>query len=464
MTPDQQHQDSLERALIGGLLLAADRGTLADLLAVDLADFEALDLRGGQARAVFTAMRNLLAAGAAVDPVTIEAQATKDGYGSAGYDGWFLGECAAHVPTQENVIAYAAELRERALRERLRVSLLQAAERIGRDTDTPAAELIADEISELAALDKRTEDNGRSIGEWASARWKQLEQLAQDHAAGRQALSGIPTGIDALDAKIGGWSLKVINLVAGRPAMGKSSLLMGAAVAAVRAREPVHVFTPEDSGETYADRLFSRITKVNTSAMRAGAITTAEAGALVQATAMIRSRLDKLWIVDEDGGLHVDEVILRMRRRKRTHGTRIAILDYVQLLKMEKGEKEHDALTRNLAALADSAKADGIAWVVGSQLNRELEKRPDKRPTLADLRGSGSLEEKAKVVIGLYRGHVYGAGPKRGIDFDAGPGSPQFEPTPAEFASTIQIITLKQNNGETGPDWCNWDGPTTTIW
>ena len=463
MTPDQQHQDSLERALIGGLLLAGARGELADLMAVDLVDLEALDLRSGQARAVFTAIRNLLAQGAAVDPITIEAQAAKDGYGSTGYDPAYLGECALHVPTGENVVAYAAELRERALRERLRVSLLQAAERIGRDTDTPASELIADQITELAALDRRTEDRGKSIGEWVGDRWKQIERLAQAASAGKQSLSGIPTGVAALDRKIGGWPVKVVSLVCGRPAMGKSSFLMGAAVAAVRAREPVHVFTPEDSGETYADRLLARITKVSTSAMRAGTISGAEGAALVEATAMVRSRLDKLWIVDEDGGLHVDEVILRMRRRKRQHGTRVAILDYVQLLKMERGEKEHDALTRNLAALADSAKADGVAWVVGSQLNRELERRPDKRPTLADLRGSGSLEEKAKVVVGLYRGHVYGTGAKRGVDYDAGPGSPQFEPSNDEFASTIQIITLTQSNGETGPDWCHWHGPTTTI-
>jgi replicative DNA helicase len=100
--------------------------------------------------------------------------------------------------------------------------------------------------------------------------------------------------------------------------------------------------------------------------------------------------------------------------------------------------------------------------VVMSQLNRDLERRSDKRPMLSDLRESGALEERSKCVVGLYRGSCYG-GPVEGVDFDPSWREMKQRPSDEQFAHTAQLCVLKNSNGEPGTRFARWDGPTTTI-
>jgi replicative DNA helicase len=167
----------------------------------------------------------------------------------------------------------------------------------------------------------------------------------------------------------------------------------------------------------------------------------------------------KGWLLDSRSGISADEIIRSVRRRKRENGTKIVIVDYVQLVKKPKGAGPHEALTEIVTAFSDAAKQDGLAYVVMSQLNRELEKRTDKRPQLSDLRESGSLEERAKCVVGVYRGSVYGK-PQKNVDWDP---SKEREPTDEEFKTTAQLIVLKNSNGRTGLVKAHWHGPTTRM-
>jgi replicative DNA helicase len=124
----------------------------------------------------------------------------------------------------------------------------------------------------------------------------------------------------------------------------------------------------------------------------------------------------KGWLVDGRSGVTADEIVRSVRRRKRENNTRIVIVDYIQLVKRPARMSPHEALSEIITTLADAAKQDGIAYVVMSQLNRELEKREDKRPQMSDLRESGSLEERAKCIVGVYRGSAYKLPPSRGVD------------------------------------------------
>jgi replicative DNA helicase len=112
--------------------------------------------------------------------------------------------------------------------------------------------------------------------------------------------------------------------------------------------------------------------------------------------------------------------------------------------------------------LANAAKQDRMAYVVMSQLNREIEKRQDKRPQLSDLRESGSLEERAKCVIGLYRGAYYGK-PIKGIDYHPDWDGHRSPPGDEEHERQIQLHVLKNSNGRTGVAWANWSGPQTRV-
>ena len=167
----------------------------------------------------------------------------------------------------------------------------------------------------------------------------------------------------------------------------------------------------------------------------------------------------KGWLLDSRSGITADEIIRSVRRRKRENGTKVVLVDYVQLVKKPPRVSPHEALTDIVTSFSDAAKQDGMAYVVMSQLNRELEKRTDKRPQLSDLRESGSLEERAKCVVGVYRGSVYGR-PQKGIDWDP---TKEREPTEGEFEQTAQLIVLKNSNGRTGLVRAKWHGPTTRM-
>jgi replicative DNA helicase len=144
------------------------------------------------------------------------------------------------------------------------------------------------------------------------------------------------------------------------------------------------------------------------------------------------------------------------------------IVDYVQLVRRNPRLDENAALDEIMTAFAAAAKEDdgAIAWLVLSQLNRKVEERADKRPLLSDLRGSGALEERAKVAVGLYRGAYYHAEPQKEIDYDCTcvgrtPASAcQHRPTDEEFERQLQLLLLKNNNGRCGRVFATWCGPT----
>ena len=149
------------------------------------------------------------------------------------------------------------------------------------------------------------------------------------------------------------------------------------------------------------------------------------------------------WRVDSRSGLTAEEIVRSVRRHKRKNGTKLVIVDYIQLIAWPKyARTPHDALTQIITVLANAAKADGISYVVMSQLNRGVEQRDDKRPLLSDLRESGSLEERSKCVLALYRPNYY---------------DPNADPTLA------QILVLKNSNGQTGTVDATWDGPTMKL-
>src|SRR5690606_24325936 len=109
-----------------------------------------------------------------------------------------------------------------------------------------------------------------------------------------------------------------------------------------------------------------------------------------------------------------------------------------------------------------AAKADRMAYVVMSQLSRSIESRQDKRPQLQDLRESGSLEERSKCVVGLYRGAYYGD-PIRDIDWNPEWKTHNHKPDPEEHAAQVQLCVIKNSNGRTGVAWGHWHGPTTKL-
>jgi replicative DNA helicase len=209
----------------------------------------------------------------------------------------------------------------------------------------------------------------------------------------------------------------------------------------------------------YADRTLARTSDVAAEDLRNARLDRGGCDRIARAQMRLRGRR---WIVDGRSGITADEIVRGVRRHRKDNRTSVALVDYVQLVKRRPGLSAHDALTEIITVLADAAKHDGMAYVVASQLNRQLESRQDKRPQLVDLRESGSLEERAKCVIGLYRGSVYG-GPVKGVDWDPDWEGRDRPPGDDEYTAQIQLCVLKNSNGRTGTLFAKWNGPTTRI-
>jgi replicative DNA helicase len=437
--------DQLEASVIGAVILRNENLALLPSIETD-------HFRSPKARATWEAIRNLEADGRAIDVTTIGDELARVGKLDA--IGWeTLGLYALRVPTTDNAIEYAHRLKDTALRVRLMESLAEIIEDGKRGVD--GAEMLSRTLGVAAAFDADRPDGVKHVGNITHARMKQLEQFARERASGIRTLTGHPTGVAKLDEKIGGWQPGIVSIVAARPGMGKSSL--GLATADVASQTiGVHLFSLEDTESSYADRVLSRKSGVAAERMRNSELERGDIPRITQA--VMRANNQTRWLVDGRSGISATEIVRSVRRKLRDNGTKIVIVDYVQLVAAPRGTSRHEVLSEIVTTFADAAKQDNIAYVVMSQLNRELEKRTDKRPQLSDLRESGSLEERAKCVVALYRGSVYGP-PQKGVDY----ASNEPMPTQREFDETIQLLVLKNSNGRTGAIRARWNGPTTTV-
>jgi replicative DNA helicase len=241
--------------------------------------------------------------------------------------------------------------------------------------------------------------------------------------------------------------------------MGKSSMGLAVADGSSAKGYGVHLFSLEDTEESYADRTLARTSGVFAETLRNADLSIGQCKDISIAISKLRGRR---WIVDGRSGITAEEIVRSVRRHRRANNTCVVIVDYVQLVKRPPRMSPHEALSEIITTLADAAKADRMSYVVMSQLNRQIESRQDKRPQLSDLRESGSLEERSKCVIGMYRGSVYGD-PVEGIDWSPDWEGRKYLPDKDEHAAQVQLCVLKNSNGRTGTSFATWNGPTTRI-
>lgn len=459
MSDDADTISQLEMSIIGAVILHPENLVLLPTLAT-------ADFKNYKPRATWDAIRNLEAVNAPIDVTTIGDELTKMGvFENVGF-AW-LGQCALTVPTIGNAIEYAKRLKDNALRWRLIEKLSEVVE-AGKRGEMTGADMLGMVLANTSRLDAEQPEDASTIGDVVKRRIVEIERQEAERRDGVRTLTGFPTGVEKLDEKLGGWQPGIVSIIAARPAMGKSSLGLATADACSKAGAGVHLFSLEDTEAAYADRAMSRTSQVPAQKIRNCDLQRGDMDGLQTAIRSLARRQG--WLFDGRSGITAEEIVRSARRRKKDNRTKVVIVDYVQLVRKPSFRMStHEALGEIVTTLADAAKADGMAYVVMSQLNRELEKRDDKRPMMSDLRESGSLEERSKCIIGVYRGAAYKLPPKQGIDFDCecdlkkSGGTCQHTPTDEQFQSQVKLMVLKNSNGPTGVITADWNGPTTRM-
>ena len=422
---------------------------------------------------IFETASSLIRMGKVATPVTLKTFLPADTDIGGMTVGQYLARLAAEATTIINAQDYGRTVYDMSLRRDLI--------RIGEDMvnvafDAPVDFTPRTQIEDAERQLYELAESGRYDGGFQ--RFSQALTTAVDMAAKAfqrdGSLSGIATGLRDLDTKMGGLQASDLIIVAGRPGMGKTALATNIAYNIAKAHRAevqadgtmksvnggiVGFFSCEMSAEQLATRILAEQTSIASSMIRRGGISEADFEKIRDYSIELQSL--PLY-VDETGGLSISQLTARARRLKRQKGLDMIVIDYIQLLqgsgkKSDNRVQEVTEITTSLKALAKELNVPIIAL---SQLSRQVENRDDKRPQLADLRESGSIEQDADVVIFVYREEYYLANKEPRI------GTPEYEKWQLDMSlvhGKAEIIIGKQRHGPTGTVEVQFEGQFTRF-
>jgi replicative DNA helicase len=415
------HNLEAERSVLGAILVHNDAFNLAAQV-IDGRDF----YRDAHRR-IFDKMVALNERNQAIDFVTLKEELSRAGERDEVGGPAYVASLADGVPRATNVEYYARIVKEKST---LR-NLIFAANKILTNAYEADQEpdLILDEAESaiFAVADDRLKAGFVPMRDLVKDSFPKIEQLFEQ----KRLITGVPTGFVDLDEMTRGLQPGDLIIVAARPSMGKTSLVLN--IAQHVANQPDHTvgfFSLEMSKESLFLRLLTSEAQIDSHRLMSGAIGQKDYGRISHALETLSAM--KLYI-DDTANIGVLEMRAKSRRLQAEHGLSLIVVDYIQLMsgrgRFENRTLELAAISRSLKGLA---KELNVPIVVLSQLSRAPESRSDHRPQLSDLRESGALEQDADLVILIYRDDVY----------NKDPNNPE--------AGTAELILAKQRNGPTG--------------
>ncbi len=410
------HNIEAEQALLGAILVNNDA---CDKVSSFLQAEHFFDPLHGR---VYEAALKLISAGKRASPITLKTFFENEEPLSSDLTvPQYLGRLSANATTVINAEDYGRTVYDLAIRRDL-ILIGEDMVNLAYDSpvEAPPAIQIEDTEQRLFEL-AETGKYGTGFEPFTSALTDAIDMAANAYRRDGH-LSGIATGFTDLDFKMGGLQASDLVIIAGRPSMGKTALATNIAFHVAHAYKTEHrpdgsdeivdgaivgFFSLEMSAEQLATRILSEQAEIPSETIRRGKINKDEFDRLVEASQNLQAL--PLYI-DQTGGISVAQLAARARRLKRQKNLGLIIVDYLQLLSgssrrsSENRVQEITEITTRLKALAKELNVPIIAL---SQLSRQVENRDDKRPQLADLRESGSIEQDADVVMFVFREEYY---------------------------------------------------------
>ena len=406
------HSIEAEQSVIGAMLMDSD--------AIDIASemLREEDFYARQYGVLYSAILEMHTRGEAVDPVTLQTRLREKNLPPEVYGSSMILDLIEQVPTSANIKSYAGIVAEKSLLRRM----IRANEEIAGACYTQK-----DEIEEILN----------------QAEKKIFEISQKRDSEGFVPIRQIVLNAIDLDNRTAGLQPSDLVLIAARPSMGKTALVLNIAQHVVlKENRCAAIFSLEMSKEQLTNRLFSMESHVDAQKIRTGDLTEQEWADLIESAGNIgESRL----IIDDTPAITVQQLRTKCRKYKMEFGLELVIIDYLQLMSGsgrsgESRQQEISDISRSLKALAREL---GVPVIALSQLSRAVESRPNHRPMLSDLRESGAIEQDADVVMFIYRDDYYNPdSEKKGI---------------------AEIIIAKQRNGPIGTVELSWQPSLTKF-
>jgi len=410
-----------EQSVLGAILL--DNNALYTAFELITQD----DFYKDSNKKIFVAMTELLEKNEPIDIITLTDHLRKKDSLDAVGGTQYLTSLVSTIPTSANVRFHSKIVREKSMVRGLLRSVTDIARNVY-ETEQDAEELI--DYAEKTIFDlseKRISPSFSLLKDVIKDSFQMIEHLYDK----KETVTGVPSGFKELDEMTTGLQKSDLIIIGGRPSMGKTAFSLNIAQhVGVNMKEPVAVFSLEMSKEQLAFRMLCSEAMVDSNNIRKGFIRKDDWHKLTSAAGKLA---ESPIFIDDSSAISVLEMRAKARRLKVEHGLSLIIVDYLQLMRgrgnAERREQEISEISRSLKGLAKELRVPVIAL---SQLNRGVETRTgNKKPTLADLRESGAIEQDADVIIFLYRDEVYNR------DSNDNKGK-------------AEIIIAKQRNGPTG--------------
>ena len=345
-----------------------------------------------------------------------------------------------------NTKAYVDEVKDKSLKRHL-LSLTTEIKRVTVEEELPSAEVVDIVEKKLYEI---TQDNQTSdFKDSPTMTYDTMEYIKEMKARGNSILVGVDTGFAELNKMTTGFGKGDLVIIAARPAMGKTSLVLNTVNSLILQGKGVAFFSLEMPAEQLMLRLFSIQTSIPLQKLRVGDMNDNQWSDLNGAVDRMNGA--KLY-VDDQGSLNINQLRSKLRKLKNQHPEiEIAIIDYLQIMSGVGNQDRHlqvSEMSRGLKMLARELEMPIVAL---SQLNRGLESRNDKRPMLSDIRESGSIEQDADIILFVYRDDVYLYKEEKEREKAAKAEGKEFTPTYVEKEEEdAEIIIGKQRNGPTG--------------
>ena len=382
-------------------------------------------------RIIFEVMGELAEQNSPLDEVILSEALSSRGLLEKAGGNAYLAELVESTPGATNAAAYAAIVKERATLRRLISAANEIAESAFLPEGRDSAEVLdhAEQVVFEIGEDQIKDTMPRPIRQLTDDVANKLEWLEKSG----KSITGVPSGFDDLDRKTAGFQPSDLIIVAARPSMGKTALVVNMAEHAVMTNDDedgaVLIFSMEQPADQLVMRMLSSLGRIDQTRMRTGNLHADDWDRFGGARAQIK---DKPLYIDGTPALTPNDLRARARRVAReAGGLKMIMVDYLQLMRpssrQDNRTNEISEISRSLKAIAMEMKCPLVAC---SQLNRSLESRQDKRPYMSDLRESGAIEQDADLILFIYRDEVYN------------PNS--------EDKGLAEIIIGKQRNGPIG--------------
>ncbi len=396
------YSDNAEQCVLGGLML--------DNNAVDLVEgmIGEADFYTGDHRTIWRAIHALIDAGKAADMATVHERLNL--VGTPIEDQLkYLHELTINTPGTSNIKGYAEIVRSLSLRRQLVRAGNYIVDVANRPKGRDSAQLVDEAQAKIMAVaDVTARESGEfhDLSHYLTDAVGRIQELSERESD--DDVIGLPTGFTQLDRKTAGMMPGDLIIMAARPALGNTSLAMNMAEhVALQRRVPVGVFSMEMPGNQLTVRLMASVAGLNQHRVRRGRLNQAEWGRLADSVEKMRGAP---LFLDETSMLNPQDLRARARRLYRATKGKLGliVIDYLQLMS---GTNEREPRVNQIGEISRGmkllAKELGIPVIALSQLNRELEKRTDKRPIMSDLRDGGGIEQDADVILFIYRDEVY---------------------------------------------------------